>query len=530
MAATTFFDDFMTNLTLTNNVANTLQIGPFTTFSGDAPAGSLRQVFINNMAEPTVTTRIFDGSPATFEIQYDNADPSLIDTDVSVRYTFLEPRVLLANGLYINNIVPTGSTAMELEIIVVFDIEPVEILTYTMTITGPMMNVQFLPSDPNWMGGDAPTLFSTLVINTIDFVFKNANTGADFLHMYSGIGGDPHVVCMDGTRLDVYKPGFYRYYDNCSALPEKRLIANLEVRQHERTGSDYTAALWVQNGFATPVKYEFDGKLWDATITSSGAAVSKDDRLEHTVFDMELGTMLTFVLEGAYNTVGVRCKHARRLASKHHMLGGMLAGQIKHLQTIDDTSHLARARLITLSSALDGAHALICGSTNPHIVSFMGASVPTQLLGEDALLLAIQQTSSGEIGLFANFDAHGYIETLTVRHGPSTVFTAKWSNDEEGNDAVQVDGISLLCAPATITADDATAEAFIPAAGGLRIRVQPARIASFSVKNRAVLQDAVGELVEKLNPHRQSVGKRGFYSVVVEPHLVAENDMVALPA
>lgn len=40
-------------------------------------------------------------------------------------------------------------------------------------------------------------------------------------------GGDPHIIALDGSRLDVYEPGFYRMFDSNSY--EKRMIVNSEI-------------------------------------------------------------------------------------------------------------------------------------------------------------------------------------------------------------------------------------------------------------------------------------------------------------
>jgi hypothetical protein len=535
-AATSFFDDFSAYFGLTNSAYGTETLGTMS-YNGDVPTGSTRQVYITNINDGTtepgpVTAIDITGTPDSFEMRIDNQDPSLVNTVVSNRYRFPSPFLMLANGVYLNKVIPgyTGASSpnMTLEVIVYFQSASISNL---IPLPDVIDNLCLVPSDPNWTGGDAVTLFATETIHTIDFNLASERTNGAIVQLLSGIGGDPHVLCMDGTRLDVYKPGFYRFYDNCSADPSKRLIANLEVQQDEKTGSDHAAALWVQNGMSSPVEYRFNGKLWSSTITvasvkdgegdqdGEGGAVRKDS-MEHSVYDMQIGASMTFVLEGAYNTLGIKCRHPKKLMDRHCMLGGLLAGQIVRLTALDDTMLLTRVSMITLSTAIRGAHALICGSSNPHIVSFSGANVQTKGFAKDETMLCIQTTSSGQVLLLASFDTNGYIQKLVVHHGSAKVFSASWKDG-----AVSVDGIALLGCPSTIYDDDKFAEAFVPAAGGLRIRVQPASVASFSVKNKSVLDDATGELVERLDPSRKGTGKAGFYSMVIEPHLCAAVDV-----
>ena len=52
-------------------------------------------------------------------------------------------------------------------------------------------------------------------------------------------GGDPHCVCLDGTRIDVYEPGFYRLFQM------EDVVINAEVKRNSKH-VDYYHQAWIK--------------------------------------------------------------------------------------------------------------------------------------------------------------------------------------------------------------------------------------------------------------------------------------------
>ena len=353
-----------------------------------------------------------------------------------------------------------------------------------------------------------------------------------------GIGADPHVLCMDGSRLDIYAPGFYRYFDNGHGL-----IANLEVRDRG-DGRDYAHAMWITEGHGESERsdaekgrlFTFEGPVFNSMIDGV------HERLIHTVEDKSTGAMLGFTMEGAYNTVGVRAENLPLVVRA----GGLVAGMVQRISSLTSCERVA-TRYIPTFLRKGRAHALVCGSGNPHIVSFSGASVPIPVemeMGEGEKgekgeeggemvhtnLFTIQNAADGGDGggeqcATAEFHA-GRLVALRVAARANAleemqnVFCAEWDKDtvaSQNISMVRVSGRALHGNARTEIGSDGIAEASI---GPLFVRVQPGGIASFALTD-AKQHRVSGMLAEQITSATLPMENVSMYAQMMEPHLIA---------
>lgn len=328
-----------------------------------------------------------------------------------------------------------------------------------------------------------------------------------------GIGADPHVLCMDGTRLDIYAPGFYRYYDNGDGL-----IANLEVRNHP-DGRDFAHALWVtEHGHHRGIvdeggeTFTFKGDVFNSKVNG------QHERVVHTVHDPITGADMDFTLEGAYNTVGVRTKNLPMVVRA----GGLVGGMLQRVSSLTSCESVGTLHMPAFLRSLR-AHALVCGSGNPHAVSFHGASVQVGG-GSDVELLAFRDTeTSVDVRVTASFTADDRLTELHVFEGVESreMLTALWDPDtvaQQHASFVQVAGQGLHGVEREERGAEGIAEGSV---GPLFVRVQPGGVASFAITNfEKNLRDATGMLATPLDGVSSSTGSKSMYAEMMEPHLL----------
>jgi hypothetical protein len=333
----------------------------------------------------------------------------------------------------------------------------------------------------------------------------------------SGVGADPHVLALDGTRLDVYEEGFYRYYDNCAAEPEKRLVANIDVRKSAKD-QDYIHTFYVSNGATNEVRtYTFDGPVFEATVDGR-------KRVEHTEVDPLTGAKLCFVIEGKYNTVGIRAENVQPLM----LCGGLMAGRVQMLDNLQSMEKTAKscAEVIAPYAAAHRAHALVCGSNSPHAVTFSGASAQTHTLegGAETAETTLLHSEADELTVSAIFDG-GRIQKLRATQRGVEAFKAEWTDAaHQGSSTVRVSGCALLggAGPRSERGACGMAEALV---GDVFIRVQPGGVASFTA-SKALLKSATGLLHGggdgvSTATSGTTAAEGTFYASLMEPHLIA---------
>lgn len=333
---------------------------------------------------------------------------------------------------------------------------------------------------------------------------RNKNVANSRLLLSGGVGADPHVLAMDGTRLDVYAEGFYRFYDNCAQDPSKRLVVNIDVRKDAKD-RDFTHAVFVSNAATGRTqRFTFEGPVFRS-------AVQGRKRLEHTEVDPETGASMHFVLEGKYNTVGVR---AERMPSRL-LCGGLMAGRVQQLDGVDSLQPTSKENQRTIEAATDRVHALVCGSNSPHAVTFSGASAETTADG----VVTLMRTDAA---VFAAHFEGGRIQSLNaIDASENVVFSAKWADVQyQERSSVFVSGGALIgdadrwergaCGIAEAWVDD------------VFIRVQPGGVASFATSTTTV-DNSTGLLTTGdgvVGAVSKSDDAGSLYASMMEPHLL----------
>lgn len=318
------------------------------------------------------------------------------------------------------------------------------------------------------------------------------------------VGADPHVLCIDGTRLDVYAPGYYRYWENGSDIPEKRIIVNLEVRS-DKHGADYAAALWIKAGNDDEQRLLFS----DDNVDVDGK------QQQYSIACHASGADLTFVLQQAYNTVGLSVRIPKE--EKTIFCGGLVTGRIHTLHALDDITPLRNeCRDVTLRSALS-LHGLVCGSSDPHIVSLFGASVRMAIGDDNICLLALKDGRT----LSAETDERGFLRRVWV----DGIVDAQWTLDTRNQSAS-----SLAVTTPTKTEHffgiEAISEVWVGVGvGDIMMRFQPGGVLSLFVSQRDILDKATGHMMEK---HTNKSGGGGgsattddLYVRFMEPHIIS---------
>lgn len=305
----------------------------------------------------------------------------------------------------------------------------------------------------------------------------------------SMIAADPHVLCLDGSRLDVYAAGFYRYYDNGATDPSLRVIANVEVRQFEN-GEDYAHALWVHSAATGPVQHTFDG--------NSETSLFVRDPLHEAD--------LTFILEDEHRTVAMKADWSTLMISA----GGLMSGRVQSVGSLADTSVVTcRPVALFLGNKAHSEHALVCGSMDPHAVSFSGARV--EVGGESQLLFGLADTN-----VFATFCGKRLSRLWVEEKETGDIsFGVTW--DLEQHQSISSMDVCFGAMRQRETGAEGLFEAWF---GPLLVRVQPGGVASFQMIGGTT--NAIGILTTPLvSTMRTSVRVNGgLYAETMEPHLL----------
>lgn len=360
-------------------------------------------------------------------------------------------------------------------------------------------------------GSTMTILFTDARLASIDFsrvtwLGIEFSTGTTTTTLFAA---DPHVLCLDGSRIDVYAPGFYRYYDNGASNPHDRVIANVEVQENAR-GQDFAAALWVWSYGTGALEHRFDEnqKLFDTNING-------EKQIKIDVHDPLHDADLTFIMEGEYNTVGMEAKWSTQIAH----VGGAMACRVQTVPSIDSMDRVETRNVALFLNCVDNAHALVCGSGDPHIVSFYGGRTAVEPSAENVLLLGC-----GEISVVVSFDENRHIKQLNIIDASAKRMSVLWDGNTTDQSLstmhVACDGEKTTCIGA-----EGIHELWV---GHLFVRVQPGGVASFQIIGKSILESAQGLLVAPMKPTmKPGNGKAGLYAKLVEPHLLGAQSRVA---
>jgi hypothetical protein len=187
-------------------------------------------------------------------------------------------------------------------------------------------------------------------------------------------GGDPHIVCLDGTRLDVYDSGYYRLFDNLQESEQSPVIINAQIVRDRMTHEDSYRKVWIKlmgqeyhleflpNGIRCRSKQcgQFLGMMMNRGMS---------DRWEYC-YTAPSDETYTFVCELVQNTVALKVGRPGQI----RRYNGLFAGKIVPIQGLEDTTpQYQSGPVISLYSYTHNA--LLCGSAQPHIVTMQRRSL-----------------------------------------------------------------------------------------------------------------------------------------------------------
>lgn len=325
-------------------------------------------------------------------------------------------------------------------------------------------------------------------------------------------GADPHAMCLDGTRLEVYGPGVYRYFSD-----DKGTVANIEVR-HDKRGRDYAHAFWMRwidpdTGAVEEETHSFVGKVFDSKVNHDNCV-----RVDRTIEVGQDRMQLTFILEGEYNTAGMR------VASSGMVLrcNGMMAAQLVKVQSLTSIEDVGDMIAVSLFESASRKSALVCGSKNPHMVSFFGALVPSPPDGELHTILKLSSYSGNAyevIALFLNSHIHSFV--VQKNGAPALAATFDVDNEVVQHAKFDKDG-NALPAERTAGATGILSEVISPlfirsqSCGAVSFSLEPENVSQLQGKLAAALSAAAEE--EQNENHQKKPS--GLYANMLEPHLM----------
>lgn len=339
----------------------------------------------------------------------------------------------------------------------------------------------------------------------IDFsqVVRLRLTPGDNTTTMTMFAADPHVLCLDGSRLDIYAPGFYRYYDNRASDPKKRVVANVEVRENAR-GQDYAAALWIWSDATGSVVHRFDDnkRLFDTLVDGK-------QHIEIDVFDAHNNANLTFIMEGEYNAVGMKAVWSTPTVN----VGGAVSGRAQIVSSLESMEDVSTRDVALFMNNARNAHALVCGSGDPHVVSFAGGRCALEENSDDVSLF-----EWGNISVTASFDENKHLKSLTALEDGNLQLTAVWNGNTKDQALSEMVVATSGSAKQTLRGSEGVHELWI---GPLFIRMQPGGVASFQIIDKERLHTSSGLIASPLNTSMKTgKGKRGMYAQLMEPHLL----------
>lgn len=361
------------------------------------------------------------------------------------------------------------------------------------------------------------TLTTNIVL--LDFILDNAVAPATM----GAAGAEPHVVCLDGSRIEVYHDGIYRFFED----PETGLVVNIGVDNTyitfvsvvDRDGRVYGHArfdidnnLQLHGNFIEMLKgaegqdYEWgDDKHQDVTISAGDCTVRVESR---------------------YRSVGV--ENSKWARGQTHSFGGVLAGLV--LEPSSATDATPGPLRDTKLNDWD-AHALSCDAHFPHIVSFFGASVIPGASDSHTLF------EHGDVSVTAAMDDFSRLLHLDVRKAGEVVAHGEWSRADakpaqDRAPTTTLDTTMGTAEPPThtegTTATDATraVDHVVPLEkdGELLVRMQANGAASFAVRGVDV-ELPTGLLMERgtgspvVSAAAGATTSTSLYEKVLEPHL-----------
>lgn len=340
------------------------------------------------------------------------------------------------------------------------------------------------------------------IIKSIYLVWAGTTGVAVFL----GAGGaEPHLVTIDGSRLEVYHDGVYRLYETDD------VIVNMAVRDTFITHM----AVFERGALVARVRYDVDNSMQlhaNALVVEAGDFAHGGDSI-----DVRVGKNHVVRVEAKYRSFSIQNDDA---AETVHA-GGCLALVVTECELNDARPGVRR----DVTRAQFRAHALACDAHFPHIVTFDGGSIiPGK--GDDHLLFACCG-----VQVRAATDDFSRLLRLWVVVGEQIAWWAEWTRTSEG-----VTTLETAASSEKITTSNSATEAtrFVDYTielenGGceLLVRAQANGAASFALRGAALKGPQCGLLVGmggcdiiSMEPATgASSSVLSAYENIIEPHL-----------
>ncbi len=258
------------------------------------------------------------------------------------------------------------------------------------------------------------------IFSIVGQVHLNTNTISSFANL-AVTGGDPHVICLDNSRIDVYEAGFYRLFDNYDVLTNYRVIVNAEVRRDPIDHIDYYHQIWIQMTEIYPLKSVAN------RIEFQDQGLSVDNNLQFVqswrqTYKTSQGQVYKLICEAEQNTVLLTTP-----AKSIIQCGGLMAGLIQSINDIYDVTIKPQKMLVSQFYDQNG---LLAGSHGPHLITCSKIS----LQPKNGWFRLLQWTDLKGRGILnVRIDAEGQVRELIIiinHNRQKTMDRWQWIGDD----------------------------------------------------------------------------------------------------
>lgn len=255
--------------------------------------------------------------------------------------------------------------------------------------------------------------------------FTGVNTataiGSTSLIVVPGIacsGGDPHIVCLDGSRLDVYEAGFYRLFDNLQEKSQTPVVINAEIVRNAKTHEDSYRKVWIS---LVDKEYTLEYLPKGVKCLSRYAGRFSSMIFNHGIsekwretYKAVSGEEYTFICELAQNTVALKTGRIGEVMKYN----GLFAGRIVKVKKLMDRSEYGEG-VRALFPYSHSHNALLCGSAQPHVITVQGKSLKVK-----SGVFRVLQTE--KLVLNVRLDVDGLMTEAYLRDDDGVVVKWQW--------------------------------------------------------------------------------------------------------
>lgn len=346
-----------------------------------------------------------------------------------------------------------------------------------------------------------------------NFFIRNKNAGSATVGL---AGGEPHIVCLDNSRIDVYDDGIYRLFQD----PVTSFAVNISV---ENTYISEVCAV-DRHGVIAHLSFDIDS---NRSLHANSINVHK--RSDENVLDIvgEKGTDAILHAHGfklnmqsKYRAVGVTADGQKDGDTVD--AGGILAGLIASVPTIQSNDSAGSNVQVTLNKWT--ANALSCDAHFPHIVTFFGEQI---VPGAGSFTLF----ELDGLAVRSVHDEWSRLDKLTIERDGATQLEARWSREASPPLQDMPPKVSMTVVGAAAQLEHDLVEQILPigANGELLVRLQSNGAASFAVRNidMGTWNPEANGLLAKRSVKEGQMNSAGtaascttsIYERSVEPHL-----------